>query len=517
MMELGPYRVEEGGKLVYNEGSWDEFANILFVDQPVGTGFSYVNTDSYVHELEEMADQFLIFMDKWFDLFPQYENDDLYFAGESYAGQYIPYIAKAVLDRNTRKRAEGKRTWNLAGLLIGNGWIAPVEQYQAYLPFAYQNGMIQGGTPEAAKVEAQQSICISELAKPGNSEKVDLSPCEAVLSLILEVSKVNNMCYNMYDIRLQDKWPSCGMAWPPDLVTVTPYLRQQDVLNALHINPDKRTGWVECAGAVSSAFRARNSKPSIQLIPGILEAGVPMVLFSGANDMICNHVGTEDLISNMQWSGGKGMELSSGVIAPQRDWEFEGEAAGLYQEARNLTYVKFYNSSHMVPFDYPRRTRDMLDRFMKVDIASIGGEPADSRIEVEKAGPETSVGGQTNSTAAIEEEQEKVKEAEFRAYYRSGEAALVFVIIAAALFGLWVWRGRRKARGQGYLSLPLVNGSLRKGRGDVEAGGYEDNELHNLESSRVADAQQYDLASDSEDEDDGDLRGDGKASQPGRR
>ncbi|EXJ55526.1 carboxypeptidase D [Cladophialophora yegresii CBS 114405] len=516
LMELGPYRVREGGKLAYNDGAWDEFANLLFVDNPVGTGFSYVNTDSYLHELQEMADQFLIFMDKWFDLFPQYEDDDLYFAGESYAGQYIPYITKAVLDRNKRKRAEGQRTWNLKGLLIGNGWIAPAEQYQAYLPFAYQSGMIQGGTPEAAKVEAAQSTCITELAKPGNSDKVDVSACEAVLSTILDVSKENGLCYNMYDITLRDKWPSCGMAWPPDLETVTPYLRQQDVLDALHINPDKRTGWVECSGAVSSSFRARNSKPSVQLLPGILEAGVPILLFSGANDMICNHVGTEDMISNMRWLDGKGMELSAGVIAPQRDWEFEGQAAGIYQEARNLTYVKFYNSSHMVPFDYPRRTRDMLDRFMGVDIASIGGKPADSRIEGEKAGPETSVGGHPNSTAAIEDEKEKVKEAQFQAYYRSGEAALVFVIIAAALFGLWVWRGRRKARSQGYVSLPLANGSLRKGRGDVEAGDFDANELDNLESSRRPvnmDAQHYDLASDSEDEDKDGQRGEVRAQQ----
>jgi carboxypeptidase D len=522
LMELGPYRVREGGKLAYNEGSWDEFANLLFVDQPVGTGFSYVNTDSYVHELDEMADQFMIFMDKWFDLFPQYENDDLYFAGESYAGQYIPYIAQAVLNRNKRKRAEGLRTWNLVGLLIGNGWISPLEQYQAYLPFAYQTNMIQGGTPEAAKVEAAQVACNAELGRPGGSEKVDVSACEAVLSTILDVSKTsNNMCYNMYDITLKDSWPSCGMAWPADLETVTPYLRQQNVLDALHVNPDKRTGWTECAGSVSSAFRARTSKPSVQLLPGILEAGVPIVLFSGANDMICNHLGTEDFIANMQWSGGKGMELTPGIIAPQRDWEFEGEAAGIYQEARNLTYIKFYNSSHMVPFDYPRRTRDMLDRFMGVDIASIGGTPADSRIEGEKAGPETSVGGHPNSTAAVEDEQEKVKEAEFRAYYRAGEAALVFVVIAAALFGFWVWRGRRKARGQGYVSLPLANGSPRKGRGDIEAGRYEDNELDDLEASsrrNNMEASQYDLASDSEDEDEDDVPAkEGKAPGSGAR
>ena len=76
-MEIGPYRVREGGKLAYNDGSWDEFANVLFVDNPVGTGFSYVDTDSYVHELKDMADQFLVFLEKFFTIFPEYSHDDV--------------------------------------------------------------------------------------------------------------------------------------------------------------------------------------------------------------------------------------------------------------------------------------------------------------------------------------------------------------------------------------------------------------------------------------------------------
>lgn len=76
-MEVGPYRLKDDATLRYNDGSWDEFANLLFVDQPVGTGFSYVNTDSYIHELKEMADQFVIFLEKFFALFPAYEQDDV--------------------------------------------------------------------------------------------------------------------------------------------------------------------------------------------------------------------------------------------------------------------------------------------------------------------------------------------------------------------------------------------------------------------------------------------------------
>lgn len=78
LMEIGPYRVKEGGNLEYNPGSWDEFANLLFVDNPVGTGFSFVDTDSYLHELKEMADNFVTFLEKWFTMFPEYEHDDVW-------------------------------------------------------------------------------------------------------------------------------------------------------------------------------------------------------------------------------------------------------------------------------------------------------------------------------------------------------------------------------------------------------------------------------------------------------
>jgi len=77
MMEVGPYRVKKDGVLEYNKGSWDEFANLLFVDNPVGTGFSYVDTDSYVHELTDMAEQMVQFLEKFFELFPEYSHDDV--------------------------------------------------------------------------------------------------------------------------------------------------------------------------------------------------------------------------------------------------------------------------------------------------------------------------------------------------------------------------------------------------------------------------------------------------------
>lgn len=433
----------------------------------------------------------------------------LYIAGESYAGQHIPYIAQAILDRNNSPTQQ--KPWNLSGLLIGNGWISPREQYDSYLTMAYSAGMVQKGSSQANGLEEQHQKCTNALKEPGAAERVDTPVCEEILQEILRLTEKDGRCPNMYDVRLDDTYPSCGMHWPPDLTNVKPYLRRKDVVAALHVNEDKHTGWQECSGSVGSQFKPVKSKASITMLPGIIEK-VPTILFSGDQDLICNHFGTEELIHNMEWNGGKGFELSPGTWAPRRHWTFEGEPAGIYQEARNLTYILFYNSSHMVPFDYPRRSRDMFDRFLGVDIASIGGKPADSRLDGEK-GVETSVGGHPNSTISEQAEKEKLLEAKWDAYYKSGEVALIVVMILAGAWGWYVWNDRRKRAGYSGLFGGSNSALLRSKRveRDVEAADFDESELDDLHVAsphvRDEDAEErYSLGGASSDEEEEEKR-----------
>jgi carboxypeptidase D len=400
----------------------------------------------------------------------------------------------------------------LKGLVIGNGWIAPIEQYNSYIPFAYEKGIVKQGSDVDKKVLAQKAVCDKRLEENNGADRVATPECEEVLQDILRLTLTKDKegrdrCINMYDVRLTDTSPSCGMNWPPDLTNVQTYLRNIDVLKALNMGGISQPGWVECNGNVGGAFDPK-AKPSYQILPDILKE-VPVLLFSGAEDLICNHLGTEDLISNMKWNGGSGFEISPGTWAPRRDWTVDNEKAGFWQEARNLTYVLFYNSSHMVPFDYPRRTRDMLDRFMGVDIGSIGGEPTNSRIDGEK-GVETSVGGHPNSTAAAEAEQERLTAAKWDAYYKSGEVALVIVAIAASVWGWFIWRQRRQRHGYTGLfggfgaSTDRLRRKMdlrsRNAHNDVEAADFDEAELDDLANGRVNG--HYDIGSDSEDEND---------------
>ncbi|CAF0713190.1 unnamed protein product [Adineta steineri] len=375
-MEIGPFRFQNKNTMIENDGSWHLYTNLLFIEQPVGTGFSTIGTDSYIHELDEMTNQFLGFLDQYIKIFPELLENDIYLAGESYAGQYIPYIAKAILEQRS--------TLKLRGLLIGNGWIDPATAYKSYLPFAVANNLVVKNSALYDRINIQVKQCEQVLSKQIH---VSEEACYPILWEILMNGAMNNhhvgnqkgRCVNIYDIRLDDTFPQCGRNLPPELKYFMSYLRRQDVMSSIHIN-DKKVRWAECSDSVSDAFTANHSKPSITFLPNLLRQ-IPIILYSGQYDLICNHWATEAMIDSMTWNGRTGFDFDNGTFSPKYPWIVDDESAGLIRSARNLTYILFYGASHMVPYNYARRSRFMLHQFIQLDLISFPDTTTRKNIE----------------------------------------------------------------------------------------------------------------------------------------
>ncbi|KAG0001240.1 Cell death protease, partial [Entomortierella chlamydospora] len=230
--------------------------------------------------------------------------------------------------------------------------------YTSYIPFVVQHGL---SSPDLMRqMISQQDRCLDDIRM---QNRITQYQCEDIVQLILGDSSrksANTMCLNQYDVRLEDKYPYCGLLWPYELPDMKAYLSRDDVRKALHA-----TGavgeWNECNSRVGSALRFDNTQPSFTLLPGILEK-VKLMLYSGEQDLICNHIGTENLISNLIWQGARGFQN-----APQISWTVDEKPAGFWRQERDLTYVLLYNASHMVPYDTPLAAADMMRRFMELD------------------------------------------------------------------------------------------------------------------------------------------------------
>ncbi|KAL6560068.1 hypothetical protein OROHE_006306 [Orobanche hederae] len=114
--ENGPFYLAKNLSLVWNNYGWDKVANLIYIDQPTGTGFSYsTNRDDIRIGSDEAAVDFYNFIQAFFKEHPKYASHDLYITGESYAGHYIPAFAAQVHRGN--KINDGRLHINLKQLM----------------------------------------------------------------------------------------------------------------------------------------------------------------------------------------------------------------------------------------------------------------------------------------------------------------------------------------------------------------------------------------------------------------
>jgi carboxypeptidase C (cathepsin A) len=77
-----------------NPYSWNKRANVIYLEAPAGVGFSYAS-NAYIRTNDtQTAKDNMAGLRLFFDKFPSYLGNDFYLSGESYAGIYIPMLAK---------------------------------------------------------------------------------------------------------------------------------------------------------------------------------------------------------------------------------------------------------------------------------------------------------------------------------------------------------------------------------------------------------------------------------------
>ncbi|XP_012838143.1 PREDICTED: putative serine carboxypeptidase-like 23 [Erythranthe guttata] len=120
MEELGPFRVNSDGKTLFrNNYAWNNVANVIFLESPVGVGFSYSNTsaDYGSNGDSRTAVDAYTFLVNWLERFPQYKTRDFFITGESYAGHYAPQLANTIL-LNNKKNNTNQTVINLKGVAV---------------------------------------------------------------------------------------------------------------------------------------------------------------------------------------------------------------------------------------------------------------------------------------------------------------------------------------------------------------------------------------------------------------
>ena len=118
--EHGPYVVNDGTDyLVENIWSWNNQANMLYIDQPAGVGWSTCENNCAFTDQQAAKDAVAGLLN-WFEKYSDFKTHDLYVSGESYGGVYVPLTSQQMMMHNTATPAP-TFTFNLKGFIVGNG------------------------------------------------------------------------------------------------------------------------------------------------------------------------------------------------------------------------------------------------------------------------------------------------------------------------------------------------------------------------------------------------------------
>ncbi|KAH7136163.1 Alpha/Beta hydrolase protein [Dendryphion nanum] len=358
---------------VYNPWSWANLTNMVWIEQPVGTGFTQGKPTA--NSTEEAAREFLGFWKNFVKTFGL-EDRKVYIAGESYAGKYIPYFADAFLQANDSTHH------NVKGIMIYDPSIAsdtlledvPAVQYvDTWKGLFNLNATFTEDITTRAEDCGYTSYLSTHLTYPPpkgpfpspNSTKEN--PTCSLWGSISDAVFLTNPCFDYYQIAT-----TCPVLWDvlgfPGSFDYVPegafiYFNRTDVQKAINAPIQS---WTECSSGVLDTDTSPQS--SDYVLPRVIDALDRTVIVHGELDWILLDLGTLLAIQNMTWGGIQGFQTE-----PQKDFfvPYHGEVSsgtlsasgimGTWHTERKLTYVGQRMSGHMVPQYQPSSAYRQLE------------------------------------------------------------------------------------------------------------------------------------------------------------
>ncbi|XP_042483311.1 serine carboxypeptidase-like 45, partial [Macadamia integrifolia] len=336
-------------------------ANMLYLEAPVGVGFSYcINTSNYVGVDDEItARDNLIFLQRWFVKFPEYKCRDLFVTGESYAGHYVPQLAQLILQFNKKEKL-----FNLKGILLGNPLLDFVTDFNSKAEFFWSHGLISDSTYEIFSSACNYSRYKSE------SFRGSVSPvCSGVMN---QVNNEISMYIDKYDVTIDvclssilsqsNALTHLQVAEKLDVCVedeTTKYFNRVDVQKALHARLLGVTSWVSCSDNLH--YKKLNFEESmIPVVGSLIRSGIRILVFSGDQDSVIPLTGTRTLLH------GLANKLGLNTTTTYRAW-FEGKQVGGWMQVYGniLSFATIRGASHKAPFSQPERSLVLFNAFLK--------------------------------------------------------------------------------------------------------------------------------------------------------
>ncbi|KAL6964140.1 hypothetical protein U1Q18_035198 [Sarracenia purpurea var. burkii] len=319
--------------MTLNPYSWTQLASMIFLDAPVGSGFSYAdNWEGYVIDDSLSATQTYHFLKKWLKEHPKFYSNDLYISGDSYSGIVVPIIVEKIYEGNFEVGTEPPI--NIMGYTLGNPVTTLHDDLNARIEYAHRVALLSDELYESTK-------------KNCDGEYVDVNPTNA--GCVQNLTVVSECLRNIDIAHILE--PNCAYAsrnstklkgdWsrrilleknPTDLFLLPsplpePWCRiynavlsyiwanDESVREALHVRKGTVAKWVRCNDTMSYT---ENVASSLGYHRNLSHTYLRALIYSGDHDLTVPYLGTHKWIESLELP----------VSDDWRPWFVEGQVAG---------------------------------------------------------------------------------------------------------------------------------------------------------------------------------------------
>mmetsp|Transcript_19140 Transcript_19140/g.53721 ORF Transcript_19140/g.53721 Transcript_19140/m.53721 type:complete len:506 (+) Transcript_19140:47-1564(+) len=365
--EHGPFRANADGTLSLADISWNKVANMVYMEQPCGVGFSFqgqdIPGDQYESSDAQAAMDNFNFIEGFLQTFPEYIGRPVWISGESYAGVYLPTLWDVILDHPTSNAFN-----QFTGAFLGNPVIA-CEELNArdmVLNNLFWHGMVsqhtynrwikagcqaEPNTAECGLIFTKAFRSVGGVAQQlGTFEFNGTQPALNIDDLYHDFITANGTL--QYTLSLLP--PESGGQITTPMVD---YLNRADVQTSIHAQKPPAGEWSECTPGSVLSYNATGAS----MIPSYQR------LFEERPDVdILVYSGDIDIATVPMFYTTFCLEtLNSDIVREWGPWHVNGAAAGYVQTHRDFTYATARGGSHEVPTNIPYPAYYLFERFLK--------------------------------------------------------------------------------------------------------------------------------------------------------
>ncbi|KAG5884146.1 hypothetical protein JTB14_021811, partial [Gonioctena quinquepunctata] len=334
--EIGPLDTD----LNPRKTSWVKDANLMFVDNPVGTGFSHADNDETLTTTNrEIAEDFLELMKQFYETLPEFKKVPLYIFCESYGGKMTAEIA-LVIDNAARK---GEIDCNLKGIGLGDSWISPIDSLLTWAPYLLNLGFIDRTGYESLMSEANEAVQAIEDGR--------FSEATEIWAYAESIVELNTYGVDFYNV-LIEKRPEDSRRRKRGILKSRIDPNAEEKIEVIMNGPVREALNISRKWESQEVFQhlqADFMRPVTSIVEELLnKTDIFVAVYNGQLDLIVDTPGTLKWVENMHW---KDKTLWDAT------WRFAFENDGYYQgyvkRYGNFAFYWVDRAGHMVPADNP--------------------------------------------------------------------------------------------------------------------------------------------------------------------